>query len=204
MQDFAAECYDQKSGAKVKGMPRVIETKSVLAEILASIIFVCGPGHGAINFAQYDYMAFVPNMPLSLYQDVSIIAEQETPITEEQLMTVCFLFLPDLFYLMPPIVPLSHRTFETANPNVLRLTVHEAKSSHTYISLMHLAYTSTRVCTLSTTDTEQTTHDNKRSSIFFVRNPKPKFWVLFCVDSPRRQTGTSPAGDCLQPRSIQV
>lgn len=88
MQDFAKECVDQKSGARVKGMPQQIERCSDLVDILTSIIFVCGPGHGAINFSQYEYMAFTPNMPLAVYQDVQLLADQDAPITEQQLMAV--------------------------------------------------------------------------------------------------------------------
>ena len=34
-----------------------------LASVLAPIIFTCGPQHAAVNFPQWDYMAFTPNMP---------------------------------------------------------------------------------------------------------------------------------------------
>lgn len=88
VQAFAQECQDQKNGGRVKGMPEKIRSKSMLVEILTSIIFVCGPGHGAINFSQYDYMSFIPNMPLSIYQDYQLLADQTEPITEGQLMSV--------------------------------------------------------------------------------------------------------------------
>lgn len=88
MQDWARECGDQKSGGRVKGMPSQIKKRSVLSDILTSIIFVCGPHHSAVNFAQYEYMAFTPNMPLAIYQDYQMLAEQEEPITEAQLMKV--------------------------------------------------------------------------------------------------------------------
>lgn len=69
-------------------MPRTITRRSTLVEILTSIIFVCGPGHSAINFSQYEYMSFVPNMPLSIYKDVQLLADQKEPITDQQLMEV--------------------------------------------------------------------------------------------------------------------
>jgi hypothetical protein len=89
VQDFARECVDQKNGARVKGMPQQITTRGALTEILISIIFIAGPQHGAINFGQYENMAYVPNMPLSIYQDYQLLSEQEAPITEEQLLKVC-------------------------------------------------------------------------------------------------------------------
>ena len=99
LQDWAAECANQESGGRVKGMPLTITKRSVLVEVVCSIIFVCGPGHGAINFAQYENMAFTPNMPLAMYQDVQLMCDQtkdsKTPITDEQLMAVS----PDNTYL---------------------------------------------------------------------------------------------------------
>jgi hypothetical protein len=90
VQDFAKECNDPLRGARVKGMPARIETRTVLVNILTSIIFVCGPLHSTINFAQYEYMAFIPNMPFAIYKDIQLLADQEAPITERQLMQVTY------------------------------------------------------------------------------------------------------------------
>ena len=57
MQAFAAEAADQVNGGKVKEMPTSFTTKSELASILTSIIFLCGPIHSAVNFAQVFSLA---------------------------------------------------------------------------------------------------------------------------------------------------
>jgi arachidonate 15-lipoxygenase len=70
LQAWAKELADKTdSGAKVKGMPSKIKTVSELIEIVTTIIFICGPQHSAVNYAQYEYMAFAANMPLSAYID---------------------------------------------------------------------------------------------------------------------------------------
>jgi arachidonate 15-lipoxygenase len=54
-------------GGHVRGVPRAIESIAELITFLTRLVFACGPLHCAINFSQYDAMAFVPNMPLALY-----------------------------------------------------------------------------------------------------------------------------------------
>jgi arachidonate 15-lipoxygenase len=54
-------------GGGGKGMPPQIDTLEQLVEIVTTVIFTCGPQHAAVNFAQYEYMTFVPNMPFASY-----------------------------------------------------------------------------------------------------------------------------------------
>jgi arachidonate 15-lipoxygenase len=70
LQAWASELSDQSNGGKVKGMPTSFASVEELIEIVTTIIFICGPQHSAVNFAQYEYMAFVANMPLAAYCDV--------------------------------------------------------------------------------------------------------------------------------------
>ncbi len=62
-------------GGRVKGMPSAIATVEELIEILTTVIFTCGPQHAAINFSQYDYMAYIPNMPQAVYTDIKAKGE---------------------------------------------------------------------------------------------------------------------------------
>ncbi len=56
-------------GGNVKGLllNGKLETVEQLVAIATQVIFISGPQHGAVNYPQYDYMAFAPNMPLATY-----------------------------------------------------------------------------------------------------------------------------------------
>ncbi len=56
-------------GGGVKGLvPNgQLQTVEQLVAIATQLIFISGPQHGAVNYPQYDYLAFVPNMPLATY-----------------------------------------------------------------------------------------------------------------------------------------
>jgi arachidonate 15-lipoxygenase len=69
LQSWAKEMVSQ-SGARVKGFPDSFHDLNSLIQVVTNIIFTCGPLHSAINTPQYEYMAFVPNMPLAAYQPV--------------------------------------------------------------------------------------------------------------------------------------
>ncbi len=69
LQAWAAELSDP-NGGNVKGMLSQINAVNELIEIVTTVIFICGPQHSAVNFAQYEYMAFTPNMPLAAYRDI--------------------------------------------------------------------------------------------------------------------------------------
>jgi arachidonate 15-lipoxygenase len=75
LKNWAQELVSQKGG-KVKGMPEQIDSINQLIEIVTTIIFICGPQHSAINYSQYEYLAFVPNMPLAAYQKIPTNKEE--------------------------------------------------------------------------------------------------------------------------------
>lgn len=52
--------------AGVRGVPDTMTVES-LTFILQRIIFTSGPYHAAVNYSQYEYMAYSPNMPLAAY-----------------------------------------------------------------------------------------------------------------------------------------
>jgi arachidonate 15-lipoxygenase len=56
-------------GGNVKGLvpSGKLETLDQLVAIATQVIFISGPQHGAVNYPQYEYMAFAPNMPLATY-----------------------------------------------------------------------------------------------------------------------------------------
>ncbi len=66
LQNWAAELNSRK----VKDVPARIETVEQLIEIITAIIFTCGPQHSAVNFPQYDYIGYVPNMPFAAYRPI--------------------------------------------------------------------------------------------------------------------------------------
>ena len=69
LQNWARELVAQ-DGGRVKGMPAKIETLEKLIEIISVVVFTCAPLHSALNFSQYEYMAFVPNMPYAAYHPI--------------------------------------------------------------------------------------------------------------------------------------
>lgn len=94
LEAWSKELADQDHGGKVKGMPDKFTSVDELIEIVTTIIFICGPQHSAINFAQADYIAFAANMPFAAYSDIpeQPKAEQDgalpqpIPVTKEQIM----------------------------------------------------------------------------------------------------------------------
>ncbi len=70
LQAWAQELVSQ-SGGRVKGVPNSIETLDQLVDIATAVIFTCGPQHAAVNYPQYEYMTFMPNMPLAAYKQMT-------------------------------------------------------------------------------------------------------------------------------------
>ena len=69
LQAWARELVAQ-DGGRVKGMKSSIDTLEQLVEIVTTILYICGPLHSAVNFPQYEYMGFIPNMPLAAYKPI--------------------------------------------------------------------------------------------------------------------------------------
>ncbi|NEO47888.1 MAG: lipoxygenase [Moorea sp. SIO4A3] len=69
LQNWARELAAQ-DGGRVKGMPETIESIEQLIDIITIVVFSCAPLHSALNFAQYEFMAYVPNMPYASYHPV--------------------------------------------------------------------------------------------------------------------------------------
>jgi arachidonate 15-lipoxygenase len=88
LQAWARELADQNLGGKVKGMPNRIGTVEELIEIVTTILFICGPQHSAVNFAQPDYIGFAANMPFSAYLDIDRLSKDNKPITPDQILAL--------------------------------------------------------------------------------------------------------------------
>lgn len=70
------------SRAGVNGIPTA-QNKDTLVEILQNMIFTAGPYHAAVNFPQYEYMAFAPNQPLSTYKEINFANPKPGGFTED-------------------------------------------------------------------------------------------------------------------------
>lgn len=83
-----AEELASADGGKVPDMPEKISNIGELIEIVTTIIFICGPQHSAVNFSQYEYIAFALNMPFAAYEKITGAKKQVK--TEQDLLK----FLP--------------------------------------------------------------------------------------------------------------
>ncbi|MBG1270171.1 lipoxygenase family protein [Nostoc sp. WHI] len=74
-EDFELQAWAQElvsnSGGRVKGVSSTIGTLEQLVDIATAVIFTCGPQHSAVNYPQYEYMTFMPNMPLAAYKQIT-------------------------------------------------------------------------------------------------------------------------------------
>ncbi|QDL08712.1 AraC family transcriptional regulator [Brasilonema octagenarum UFV-E1] len=97
-------------GDNVKGLVANGRVESVeqLVAIATQLIFISGPQHGAVNYPQYDYIAFAPNMPLATYapppsrdQEIDeatilkILPPQKLAAKQLELMKTLTVFLPN-------------------------------------------------------------------------------------------------------------
>lgn len=69
LQAWARELAAQ-DGGRVAGMPSKIETVEQLIDVVTIVVFTCAPLHSALNFAQYEYIGYVPNMPYAAYHPI--------------------------------------------------------------------------------------------------------------------------------------
>ncbi|MGB3650893.1 MAG: lipoxygenase family protein [Rivularia sp. (in: cyanobacteria)] len=76
-QDFELQNWLQtlrkpvnEGGFGIVSLPERLTNRDQLIDILKIIIFTASPQHSAIALVQYQYMAFIPNMPGALYQPI--------------------------------------------------------------------------------------------------------------------------------------
>ncbi len=69
LQNWASKLMSPKGGNVKKLFDGSrLETLNQLVAIITQVIFVAGPQHAAVNYTQYDYMTYAPNMPLAGYR----------------------------------------------------------------------------------------------------------------------------------------
>jgi arachidonate 15-lipoxygenase len=68
LQNWVKELVSE-TGARIRGLTHNnhIKTIDALVDVVTQLLFTCGPQHSAINYPQYDYEAFCPNMPGAAY-----------------------------------------------------------------------------------------------------------------------------------------
>ncbi|XP_031570628.1 arachidonate 5-lipoxygenase-like [Actinia tenebrosa] len=69
VQDFASEVSDEGRISKVmlRGFPATIDTKEQLVDTFTQIIWLMTGQHASVNYPMLDYITYVPNTPLKLY-----------------------------------------------------------------------------------------------------------------------------------------
>ena len=63
-----------------KKFPTEISNRAQLSEVLARLIWQAGPGHGAINYSQYQYFGVVPSSPGAAYAEKGAVMEVLPPL----------------------------------------------------------------------------------------------------------------------------
>ena len=88
-------------GLGVVSLPERLTNRDQLIDLLTQIIFTAGPQHSAIAWIQYQYMAFIPNMPGAIYQP---IPTEKGMVRDENSLTH---FLPDATLTFAQINPIA-------------------------------------------------------------------------------------------------
>lgn len=69
IQGFA-EDLASPDGARIPQLASSFKTIDELAQLVTRVMFASGPFHSALNFTQYEFFAYCPNAPASLYADI--------------------------------------------------------------------------------------------------------------------------------------
>lgn len=109
LQNWVKKLISPEGGNVIGLIPNgEMNTIEQLVAVITQLIFVSGPQHGAVNYAQYDYMAFVPNIPLATYADppsrdleinetmiLNILPPQKLAAKQLELMRTLSIFRPN-------------------------------------------------------------------------------------------------------------
>jgi arachidonate 15-lipoxygenase len=61
---------EMRGPGRMSGLVERFSTVDDVVKIVTRILWISGPKHAAVNYAQWDYVAFVPNMPFALYGEI--------------------------------------------------------------------------------------------------------------------------------------
>jgi len=94
LQNWAATLSDMSpEGGNIRDMPSKFNNIEQLSKIISVIIFTNSAGHSSVNYSQYPYLGFSPNLPLAGYSNYREFLAKEDSNEEEQL-TFMRKFLP--------------------------------------------------------------------------------------------------------------
>ncbi len=83
LEAWVGELIDpQKGNLASKGFPTSVTTKADLAEVVARLVWQAGPGHGSINYSQWQHFAVIPNAPGAAYATEGTIMAALPPIDQ--------------------------------------------------------------------------------------------------------------------------
>ena len=101
VRDYLAICYDSDAElhtdvelrawldelgdpgrGNLRGLPAWPLGRAALCELVTTIIFTAGPDHSAQNTRQWEYAAYVPNMPMALYGPLPARGADESALLE--------------------------------------------------------------------------------------------------------------------------
>jgi len=115
IQEWVAEMISEAK-ANVKGFPRQVITKEMLAKVCQVIIWNGSALHSVVNYPQWPYLGFIKNRPNGLYTPMPSTPENGD-ITEEDIDKALLPTLPSLFQILFSWL-LSSQDSESTLPNL--------------------------------------------------------------------------------------
>ena len=71
---------------RLKGLPTELVSPEQIANLITQVVWLSGPQHGCVNYAQWEYIAFVPNMSFAAF--VPPPTDKGTYVDEEDVVRI--------------------------------------------------------------------------------------------------------------------